>query len=213
MLPVNGAPIEGAGRDLARSRSSVSTRTRWSCSISGCSRSPRRAAVRKRSRRRRRDPHARGQGSAGDRNRGCLRSRPRFGPRRGSRRRVRRARGRATDRGQSPLGARQMRADPTPERALRIHTDEVERCRGWPRMRRVLYLRRKGPHALQCRGARYRRLRDGCRRDPGCLGAGASSTSWVDETRPLLQGARLTAVELEQLGIPMRSSSTAPQPR
>ena len=32
--------------------------------------------------------------------------------------------------------------------------------------------------------------------------AGRVSHVWVDETRPLLQGARLTAWELEQLGIP-----------
>ncbi|HVS14970.1 MAG TPA: S-methyl-5-thioribose-1-phosphate isomerase [Thermoanaerobaculia bacterium] len=34
--------------------------------------------------------------------------------------------------------------------------------------------------------------------------AGALSMVWVDETRPLLQGARLTAWELAQLGIPHR---------
>lgn len=33
---------------------------------------------------------------------------------------------------------------------------------------------------------------------------GALSHVWVDETRPLLQGARLTAWELERLGIPFR---------
>ena len=32
--------------------------------------------------------------------------------------------------------------------------------------------------------------------------AGRVERVWVDETRPLLQGARLTAWELEQLGIP-----------
>jgi len=35
-------------------------------------------------------------------------------------------------------------------------------------------------------------------------GRGAVSLVWVDETRPLLQGARLTAWELQRLGIPFR---------
>jgi methylthioribose-1-phosphate isomerase len=34
--------------------------------------------------------------------------------------------------------------------------------------------------------------------------AGAVAQVWVDETRPLMQGSRLTAWELEQLGIPYR---------
>ncbi len=37
-----------------------------------------------------------------------------------------------------------------------------------------------------------------------CYEAGKLSQVWVDETRPLLQGARLTAWELERLGIPYR---------
>jgi methylthioribose-1-phosphate isomerase len=34
--------------------------------------------------------------------------------------------------------------------------------------------------------------------------AGRHPTVWVDETRPVLQGARLTAWELQRLGIPFR---------
>ncbi len=37
-----------------------------------------------------------------------------------------------------------------------------------------------------------------------CFEAGKLQQVWVDETRPLLQGARLTAWELERLGIPYR---------
>lgn len=44
-----------------------------------------------------------------------------------------------------------------------------------------------------------------------CFDAGKVASVWVDETRPLLQGARLTAWELEKLGIPFRlvTDSTA----
>ena len=59
-----------------------------------------------------------------------------------------------------------------------------------------------GAHALQRGRPRDGRLRHGARRDPGRRGGGARRrTSGSDETRPLLQGSRLTAWELEQLGI------------
>jgi methylthioribose-1-phosphate isomerase len=96
-----------------------------------------------------------------------------------------------------------MRDDPTRERAERIHADEVERCR------------RMGEHAVELFPAGARVLTH-C--NAGGLATGGYGTAvgairaahatgrvehvWVDETRPLLQGARLTAWELEQLGIP-----------
>jgi methylthioribose-1-phosphate isomerase len=96
-----------------------------------------------------------------------------------------------------------MRDDPSRERAERIHADEVARCRAM------------GAHALELfpEGAR---VLTHC--NAGGLATGGYGTAlgairaayeaariehvWVDETRPLLQGARLTAWELEQLGIP-----------
>jgi methylthioribose-1-phosphate isomerase len=96
-----------------------------------------------------------------------------------------------------------MRDEPTRERAERIHADEVERCRAM------------GAHAVELFPARARVLTH-C--NAGGLATGGYGTAlgairaahdaglvehvWVDETRPLLQGARLTAWELERLGIP-----------
>jgi methylthioribose-1-phosphate isomerase len=96
-----------------------------------------------------------------------------------------------------------MRDEPTRERAERIHADEVERCR------------RMGAHAVELFPTGARVLTH-C--NAGGLATGGYGTAvgairaaheagrvehvWVDETRPLLQGARLTAWELEQLGIP-----------
>jgi len=95
-----------------------------------------------------------------------------------------------------------MRDDPTPERARAIHREEVERCR------------RMGEHAVPLFRVGSRVLTH-C--NAGGLATGGYGTAigairaawerglvervWVDETRPLLQGARLTAWELEQLGI------------
>jgi methylthioribose-1-phosphate isomerase len=95
-----------------------------------------------------------------------------------------------------------MREEPTRERAGRIHEDEVERCR------------RMGAHAVELFPAGARVLTH-C--NAGGLATGGYGTAlgavraaheagrvehvWVDETRPLLQGGRLTAWELEQLGI------------
>jgi methylthioribose-1-phosphate isomerase len=96
-----------------------------------------------------------------------------------------------------------VRDDPTPDRARALHVEEVERCR------------RMGEHtvALVSPGAR---LLTHCSTGGLATGgfgsalgavraawdAGLVAHVWVDETRPLLQGARLTAWELEALGIP-----------
>jgi methylthioribose-1-phosphate isomerase len=96
-----------------------------------------------------------------------------------------------------------MREDPSPERAREIHDEEVERCR------------RMAVHAVTL-------LRPGTRAlthcNTGALATGGYGTAlgairlgweqglvehvWVTETRPLNQGSRLTAWELERLGIP-----------
>jgi methylthioribose-1-phosphate isomerase len=97
----------------------------------------------------------------------------------------------------------EMRRDPTPERAQALHDGEVERCR------------RMAAHTAQLITPGSRVLTH-C--NTGGLATGGYGTAlgairaawerglvervWVDETRPLLQGARLTAWELEQLGIP-----------
>jgi len=97
----------------------------------------------------------------------------------------------------------ELRGDPSPERARAIHRDEVERCR------------RMAAHAAGL-------LRPGTRALTHCNAGGLATGGygsavgallaawerdllthvWVDETRPLLQGARLTAWELETAGIP-----------
>jgi methylthioribose-1-phosphate isomerase len=96
-----------------------------------------------------------------------------------------------------------MRDDPSPERAREIHDEEVGRCR------------RMAVHAVTL-------LRPGTRAlthcNTGALATGGYGTAlgairlgweqglvehvWVTETRPLNQGSRLTAWELERLGIP-----------
>ena len=97
----------------------------------------------------------------------------------------------------------EMRDDPSPERARSLHEAEVERCR------------RMGEHALELL-ARGSRVLTHC--NTGGLATGGYGTAlgavragwerglvshvWVDETRPLLQGSRLTAWELDALGIP-----------
>jgi methylthioribose-1-phosphate isomerase len=97
----------------------------------------------------------------------------------------------------------QMRGDPTPARARAIHGREVERCE------------RMGAHAADLIEPGSRILTH-C--NAGGLATGGYGTAvgairaawerglvehvWVDETRPLLQGARLTAWELAGLGIP-----------
>ena len=97
----------------------------------------------------------------------------------------------------------EMRPDPTRERARALHEAEVERCR------------RMGKHAVELFAAGSRVLTH-C--NTGGLATGGYGTAlgairaaserglvehvWVDETRPLLQGSRLTAWELDALGIP-----------
>jgi methylthioribose-1-phosphate isomerase len=97
----------------------------------------------------------------------------------------------------------EIRTDPTPERVRALHHAEVERCR------------RMAVHAATLVAPGSRVLTH-C--STGGLATGGYGTAlgairaawerglvqhvWVDETRPLLQGARLTAWELEALGIP-----------
>jgi methylthioribose-1-phosphate isomerase len=97
----------------------------------------------------------------------------------------------------------QLRVDPTPERARQLHEEEVARCRAM------------AAHAASLFGPGTRALTH-CNAGGLATGGygsavGALRTAWeagllahvlVDETRPLLQGARLTAWELEALGIP-----------
>ena len=96
-----------------------------------------------------------------------------------------------------------MREDPTPIRARAIHEVEVERCR-----RMAAHAAELIPHGGQ--------VLTHC--NTGGLATGGYGTAlgairlgweqglvrhvWVGETRPLLQGARLTAWELHALGIP-----------
>jgi methylthioribose-1-phosphate isomerase len=97
----------------------------------------------------------------------------------------------------------EMRPDPTPERARKFHDDEVDCCK------------RMAAHAVALFGPGTRALTH-C--NAGGLATGGYGSAvgalraaferdllahvWVDETRPLLQGARLTAWELEAVGIP-----------
>ena len=96
-----------------------------------------------------------------------------------------------------------MHEDPSAEHARRIHRDEVARCEAM------------AAHAAALLGPGTRALTH-C--NAGGLATGGYGSAvgallaarergllehvWVDETRPLLQGARLTAWELEHAGIP-----------
>ena len=96
-----------------------------------------------------------------------------------------------------------MRDDPSRERAERIHEDEVERCRAmgahavelFPEGARVLTHCNAGGLATGGYGTALGAVRS-------AFDAGRVAHVWVGETRPLLQGARLTAWELDGLGIP-----------
>ena len=102
-----------------------------------------------------------------------------------------------------PWALAQMHDDPTPERARSLHRDEVDRCR------------RMSAHAAELFAPGTRALTH-CNAGGLATGGygsavGALRAAWergllervlVDETRPLLQGARLTAWELETVGIP-----------
>ena len=103
----------------------------------------------------------------------------------------------------------ELRDEPTAERAQALHDEEVERCR------------RMGQHAVgllreRARQASPLRVLTHC--NTGGLATGGYGSAlgairaaweaglvehvWVGETRPLLQGSRLTSWELEALGIP-----------
>jgi methylthioribose-1-phosphate isomerase len=97
----------------------------------------------------------------------------------------------------------QMRDDPTPERARALHDDEVERCRAMASHAAELFA--PGTSALtHCNAGGL--ATGGYGSAVGALRAawerGLLARAWVDETRPLLQGSRLTAWELEAAGVP-----------
>jgi methylthioribose-1-phosphate isomerase len=97
----------------------------------------------------------------------------------------------------------EMRSDPSAEHARRIHTDEVDRCRRMAACTAELLA--PGTRALtHCNAGGL--ATGGYGSAVGALYAaferGLLAHVWVDETRPLLQGARLTAWELETSSIP-----------
>jgi methylthioribose-1-phosphate isomerase len=102
-----------------------------------------------------------------------------------------------------PWALARMRDEPTPERARALHEEEVDRCRRMAAHAAGLF--RPGTRALtHCNagglatggyGSAVGALREAAER-------GLLERVLVDETRPLLQGARLTAWELERSGIP-----------
>jgi methylthioribose-1-phosphate isomerase len=97
----------------------------------------------------------------------------------------------------------QMRDEPTPARARALHEEEVERCRTMARHAAELFA--PGTRALtHCNAGGL--ATGGYGSAVGALRAaferGLLERVLVDETRPLLQGSRLTAWELERVGIP-----------
>jgi methylthioribose-1-phosphate isomerase len=97
----------------------------------------------------------------------------------------------------------ELRHDPTPERARALHAEEVERCRTMAAHAADLFA--PGTRALtHCNAGAL--ATGGYGSAVGALRAawerGLLERVWVDETRPLLQGSRLTAWELEAAGIP-----------
>jgi methylthioribose-1-phosphate isomerase len=96
-----------------------------------------------------------------------------------------------------------MRLDPSAEHARALHRDEVARCRAMAAHAAVLFsaTRRALTH---CNAGGL--ATGGYGSAVGALvyahEAGLLDHVWVDETRPLLQGARLTAWELETAGVP-----------
>jgi methylthioribose-1-phosphate isomerase len=97
----------------------------------------------------------------------------------------------------------EMRGDPSAEHARRIHADEVDRCRRMAA--HTAGLLAPGTRALtHCNAGGL--ATGGYGSAVGALLAaferGLLEHVWVDETRPLLQGARLTAWELEAASIP-----------
>jgi methylthioribose-1-phosphate isomerase len=97
----------------------------------------------------------------------------------------------------------EMRDDPSAEHARRIHADEVDRCKQMAA--HTAELLAPGTRALtHCNAGGL--ATGGYGSAVGALLAawerGVLEHVWVDETRPLLQGARLTAWELETASIP-----------
>jgi methylthioribose-1-phosphate isomerase len=97
----------------------------------------------------------------------------------------------------------EMRGDPSAEHARAIHQDEVQRCRTMAA--HTAELLSPGTRALtHCNAGGL--ATGGYGSAVGALLAAwdrdVLTHVWVDETRPLLQGARLTAWELEEAGIP-----------
>jgi methylthioribose-1-phosphate isomerase len=97
----------------------------------------------------------------------------------------------------------EMRHDPSPEHARAIHAGEVDRCRRMAA--HTAGLLSPGTRALtHCNAGGL--ATGGYGSAVGALVTaferGLLAHVWVDETRPLLQGARLTAWELETAGIP-----------
>jgi methylthioribose-1-phosphate isomerase len=102
-----------------------------------------------------------------------------------------------------PWALARMRDEPTPERARALHAQEVDRCRRMAAHAAELF--RPGTRALtHCNAGGL--ATGGYGSAVGALRAAAErgllERVLVDETRPLLQGARLTAWELERSGIP-----------
>ena len=98
----------------------------------------------------------------------------------------------------------QIRDEPTPQRARSLHEHEVESCRRMAAHAAELF--HPGTRALtHCNAGGL--ATGGYGSAVGALRAAAErgllERVLVDETRPLLQGARLTAWELEQAGIPL----------
>jgi methylthioribose-1-phosphate isomerase len=96
-----------------------------------------------------------------------------------------------------------MHADPSAEHARQIHRDEVERCKAMAAHAAALF--EPGTCALtHCNAGGL--ATGGYGSAVGALIAarerGLLEHVWVDETRPLLQGARLTAWELEHAAVP-----------
>jgi methylthioribose-1-phosphate isomerase len=96
-----------------------------------------------------------------------------------------------------------LRDEPTPERARALHEEEVERCRRMaghaagllaPGTRALTHCN-AGALATGGVGTALGAIREGFAR-------GLVEHVLVGETRPLLQGARLTAWELERAGVP-----------
>jgi methylthioribose-1-phosphate isomerase len=102
-----------------------------------------------------------------------------------------------------PWALARMRENPTPEQARALHHKEVDRCHRMAAHAAELFL--PGTRALtHCNAGGL--ATGGYGSAVGALRAAAErgliERVLVDETRPLLQGARLTAWELEQAGIP-----------